>query len=291
MGLLLACALAGCGSGKAPSTGQPVAVRGNLVLAPGQNLPAGMPVELELVAQSPATEGAGPLASTTIEWVEGAETPFSLDYPPANAAADTRYVLRARAALQGRVFLAGEALAPVPLREPDLAVDVLLRRPADAPPLYLDVSVLRLEHKREGDWSRDLREFMPAISVCLRSVSGQGIAVTKAWAAGGGRIGVRMRTTDGSGFDCTALPDGSKFDNLAGLPSFAAALPGENEPSFVPAPGSPTMSECRRYERVLGGLGETLGWLVYQTCPIGQEPGAPATPGAPSAPATAPPTT
>ena len=272
---LVVALLAGCGQ-RDGATG-PAEIAGTLVLAPGQLLPAGMPIELELVAAGPPKEGAVPLASATVEWREGGETPFTLAYDAAAVAPQARYVLRARAAMQDVVYFSGEALAAVPALEPAVATDVVLRKPENAPLLYLDVNVMRLDRKRPEDWSRDLRMLMPAIQVCLRSVSGAGIAVTKAAPAGGGRIAVRIRTRDGSGFDCVALPDGSKFDSLSGLPSFAAKLPGENEPAFVPAPGSPKMDKCLRYERVLGGLDETLGWLVYNTCPAEAPATAPVT--------------
>lgn len=300
---LLACTLAGCGgkdSGK-----QPPRVSGTLVVAPGQYLPTGMPVELELIeatAAAPAVAstaaapvakpadgkpaaGPKPLASGRVQWQEGSETPFSLDYDAKALRSGSRYLVRARATLTGNTFLAGQSLAPVPAGDPPIPVDVVLRRPDKAPPLYLDVSVLRLGYKRGEDWSRLLREVMPAIGVCLRSVSGEGLAVVKAWPKGDGRIGVRIRGPEGSGFDCTALPDGSKFESLAGLPSFAAPLPGEGTPTFVPAPHTPKMDDCRRYERVLGGLSEPLGWLVYDACPKAQPaPGGP--PPAGRAPAT-----
>jgi uncharacterized lipoprotein YbaY len=266
-GAALVIALLSAGCGPREGTSGPAEVSGMLVLAHGQLLPAGMPIELELAEAGPPKAGAVPLATATVEWGDGPETAFTLPYDGARAARGARYVLRARAALQGIVYFTGEALAPVPPVEPAIATDLVLRKPENAPLLYLDVNVMRLDRKRPEDWSRDLRQLMPAIQVCLRSVSGEGITVTRASAAGGGRIGVRIRTRDGSGFDCTALPDGSKFESLSGLPSFAAKLPGEGEPAFVPAPGSPQMDKCKRYERVLGGLDETLGWLVYDTCP------------------------
>lgn len=275
--VMAACSVAACGG--ADRGGETAAINGALVLAPGQVLPAGMPVEVQLVPLQPPGATVVPLASAQVEWGGGPETPFALDYPVSSAGKGTHYLLVARAAIQERTFLAGQALAPVPAVTPDVPVDIVLRRPEGASPLYLDVSVLQLEHKRESDWAHSLREMMPAIQVCLHSVSGDGITVTKAWPAGGGRIGVRIRGRDGSGFDCRALPDGSKFESLSGLPSFAEKLPGEGEPTFVPAPGSPRMDKCLRYERVLGGLKETLGWLVYRTCPqeaatTGQAPAA-----------------
>jgi hypothetical protein len=36
------------------------------------------------------------------------------------------------------------------------------------------------------------------------------------------------------------------------------------------------MAACRRYERVLGGVDETLGWLVYDTCPASAAAAGPA---------------
>ena len=263
--LIGAFAVASCGG--PDRAGKSAALTGNLVLAPGQVLPAGMPIEVQLVPVKQPGEVATPLASTQVEWSGGSETPFSLEYAAARAGTGSHYLLVAQAALNDRTFLSGKALAPVPAVEPDIPVDIVLRRPEGASPLYLDVSVLQLEHKRDSDWAHSLREMMPAIQICLHSVSGNDITVTKAWPAGGGRIGVRIRGRDGSGFDCRALPDGSKFESLSGLPSFAEKLPGEGEPTFVPAPGSPKMDKCLRYERVLGGLGETLGWLVYRTCP------------------------
>jgi len=276
--LIAAAGIAGCGQRNAGTGGeQPKReISGVLLLAPGQLVPAGMPLELELAELTSAEPPPAAIATARLESGDSPETPFSLQYDAAKVQSARQYVLRARAAIEGTVYLAGSALAPVAVQGTAFPVDVVLRKPAEAPPLYLDVSVLRLEHKREGDWSRALRALMPAIQACLRSVSGEGLAVTKAWPVGGGKIGVRIRAQDGSGFDCTALPDGSKFESLSGLPSFAEKLPGEGEPSFVPASGSPKMDKCLRYERVLGSLDETLGWLVYDTCPKDAPPAAPA---------------
>jgi uncharacterized lipoprotein YbaY len=275
--LLATLAIAGCGpSGSGGSgTAATAKISGVLITAPGQTMPEGMPLELELAALSPADNPPAAVATVKLESGAAPETPFALEYDTTKIDSGGTYVLRARAAIEGTTYLAGSALAPVAARAAEFPVDIVLRRPPNASPLYLDVSVLRLEYKGETDWSAKLRDVMPGMLVCLRSVSGEGLGVSKAWPMSGGRIGVRIRNPDGSGFDCVALADGSKFETLSGLPSFAEKLPGEGNPSFVPAPASPKMAECRRYERVLGGVGETLGWLVYDTC-------------APAAPAAAP---
>jgi hypothetical protein len=250
-----------------------VKISGVLVLAPGQSMPAGMPLEVDLVELESGQQAAAPLAKTQLASGTAAETPFNLSYDPARLAAGHAYVLRASAAIDGTTYLAGAALAPTGPATQSFPVDVVLRRPPNASPLYLDVSVLRLDYKGPADWSARLRDVMPGMFACLRSVSGQGLAISKAWTMPGGRVGVRIRGDDGNGFECVALADGSKFESLSGLPSFAVALPGEGNPAFVPAPASPKMAACRRYERVLGGVDETLGWLVYDTC----QPAAPAT--------------
>jgi len=276
--LIAAAGIAGCGQRNA-GTGseQPKReISGVLVLAPGQSMPAGMPLEIELAELTPAEPAPAAIATARLESGDAAETPFSLQYEAAKVQSARQYVLRARAAIQGTVYLAGSALAPVAVQGTAFPVDVVLRRPPNASPLYLDVSVLRLDYKGESDWSGKLREVMPGMLACLRSVSGEDLGVSKAWNMGGGKVGVRIRAANGNGFECVALADGSKFETLSGLPSFAQALPGEGNPVFVPAPASPKMAECRRYERVLGGVKETLGWLVYDTCPRDAPPAAPA---------------
>jgi len=276
--LLAALAIAGCGQKGAGQGGkQPTSrISGVLVLAPGQSMPAGMPLELELAELTAAKQASAPIATGKLESAAGAETPFSLEYDAAKVQSGRQYVVRARAALQGTTYLAGNALAPVAAQAAAFPVDVVLRRPPNASPLYLDVSVLRLDYKGESDWSGKLRDVMPGMLACLRSVSGKGLGVTKAWSMSGGKVGVRIRAEDGNGFECVALADGSKFETLSGLPSFAAAVPGEGNPVFVPAPASPKMAACRRYERVLGGVDETLGWLVYDTCPASAAAAGPA---------------
>ena len=272
---MVACGPHQTGPGAAPATGK---ISGVLLTAPGQSMPEGVPLEVELAELTTAEAAPAAIATAKLESAAGPETPFTLEYDPAKTSASRTYVLRARAAIQGTTYLAGNSLAAVASQAPDFPVDIVLRRPPNASPLYLDVSVLRLEYKGDADWSSKLRDVMPGMLVCLRSVSGDGITVSKAWSMSGGKVGVRIRNADGSGFECVALADGSKFESLSGLPSFADALPGEGNPAFVPAPASPRIGECRRYERVLGGVNETLGWLVYDTC---AEP-------APSAPAAAP---
>lgn len=282
--LLATLATAGCGQrdGGQGRTATTAKISGILITAPDQSMPQGMPLEIELAELTAAKDAPAPIATARLESGTGVETPFTIEYETDKAAAGRAYALRARAVIQGTTYLAGSAIAPVAAPVSDFPVDIVLRRPANASPLYLDVSVLRLEYKGEADWSAKLRDVMPAMLACLRSVSGEGLGVSKAWSMSGGKVGVRIRNPDGSGFDCVALADGSKFESLSGLPSFAEALPGEGNPSFVPAPASPKMAECRRYERVLGGVGETLGWLVYDTC-------APAEPAAKPANATASP--
>jgi uncharacterized lipoprotein YbaY len=259
--------LAACGrQAGSGSDAAPAKVSGVLLTAPGQSMPEGMPLVVELRELDTGQKAPAAVATAELKSGAGPETPFTLEYAPASIRSGTTYVVQARAAIQGTTYLAGSALAPVTAAASGLAVDIVLRRPPNTSPLYLDVSVLRLDYKGEADWSAKLRELMPAMLVCLRSVSGEGIGISKAWTMDGGKIGVRIRNQDGSGFDCVALADGSKFESLAGLPSFAERLPGEGNPTFVAAPASPRMTECRRYERVLGGVGETLGWLVYDTC-------------------------
>ena len=89
--------------------------------------------------------------------------------------------------------------------------------------------MLRLEYKGESDWSAKLRDVMPGMLACLRSVSGKGLGVSKAWTMSGGKVGVRIRNQDGNGFDCVALADGSKFESLSGLPSFAECPAGRGQ--------------------------------------------------------------
>jgi uncharacterized lipoprotein YbaY len=278
--VLAATTATGCGPrGSGPDEIAATAkISGVLLTAPGQSMPEGVPLELELAELSSAKQAPAAIATAKLESAAGAETPFTVEYDPTKTSAGHTYVLRARAVIQGTTYLAGNAVAAVAAQAPAFPLDIVLRRPPNASPLYLDVSVLRLEYKGESDWSSSLRDVMPGMLACLRSVSGEGISVSKAWAMSGGRIGVRVRNADGSGFECVALADGSKFESLSGLPSFAEALPGEGNPSFVPAPASPRIGECRRYERVLGGVNETLGWLVYDTCaePAAVAPGAPA---------------
>jgi uncharacterized lipoprotein YbaY len=258
-----ACAPSGSGGSGTAATAR---ISGVLITAPGQSMPEGMPLELELTELSTAETPPAVVATVKLESGAAPETPFALEYDTTKIDAGRTYVLRARAAIQGTTYLAGSALAPVAPKAAEFPVDIVLRRPPNASPLYLDVSVLRLDYKGEADWSAKLRDVMPGMQACLRSVSGEGLAVSKAWPMSGGKVGVRIRNPDGSGFDCIALTDGSKFESLSGLPSFAEKLPGEENPSFIPAPASPKMAECRRYERVIGGVGETLGWLVYDTC-------------------------
>lgn len=277
--LLAPLVLSGCGERRDGGNDRPATagIAGVMITAPGQSMPEGMPLEVELAELAPAADAATPIATAKLESGAGPETPFSLEYDTSKIRPGRPYVLRARAAIQETTYLAGSAIAPVAAQAPDFPVDIVLRRPPNASPLYLDVSVLRLDYKGDTDWSAKLRDVMPGVLVCLRSVSGDGVGVSKAWPMSGGKIGVRIRSEDGNGFDCVALADGSKFESLSGLPSFAPALPGEGNPVFVPAPASPKMAECRRYERVLGGVNETLGWLVYDTCqPATQPAGAPA---------------
>ncbi len=269
LGLAATIALSGCGGARENGEGKAAAtqISGVIVLAPGQSMPAGMPLEIDLVEWSSAQESPAPIASVKLASADGAETPFTLPFEPGKVRSGHPYLLQARAVIEKTTYLAGTAVAPIPAGGAAFPVDVVLRRPAHASPLYLDVSVLRLEYKGDSDWSSKLRDVMPGMLACLHSVSGQGLRVTKAWSMGGGRIGVRIRADDGNGFECVALADGSKFETLSGLPSFAESLPGEGNPAFVPAPSSPKMETCRRYERVLGGANETVGWLVYDTCP------------------------
>ena len=260
----------GCDA-RPPSQGSvghgPVNVSGTLVLAPGEFVPVGMPLEIELVRHPAPAEGGGPLASAQLEAGVSKETPFALEYDSGRLEPGAVYLLKARAVLDKTVYLAGEAPAPPAAADPPIPVDIVLRRLPDTAPLFREVSILRLGYKREADWAHQLRDVMPAIQLCLHSVSGEDLVVTKAWAMGSGQAGVRIRAPDGSGFDCVALVDGSRFTSLTGLPSFAEVLPGERSPVFIPAPGGPRAMECQRYERVMGGFNEPLGWLVYPTCP------------------------
>ena len=257
--------VASCSGGS--DQGSPGSLSGQLVLAPGQFVPVGMPFEVELIERTAPAEGAGPIAVQTLESGAAPETPFTLEYGAGKLRRGAQYILRAKAVLNDTVYLAGEAPAPVPSAQPPVPVDIVLRPLPDTAPLFREVSIMRLGYKREVDWARQLRDVMPAIQLCLHSVSGEGLEVTKAWPMGGGKAGVRIRAGDGNGFDCVALIDGSKFTSLSGLPSFAEKLPGEREPVFIPAPRGPRAMECQRYERVMGGFNESLGWLVYPTCP------------------------
>lgn len=139
-------------------------------------------------------------------------------------------------------------------------------RPASvnlAEPAAFPVADLRA--KPADDWSRFLLDLLPAISACLDETPGPAPRVTKAWPMNHGMVGVRTRDGAGGWFACIAPALGGEVDRLEPVVDHER-LPGEGIVVFTPAAQEPPAGECYEHERALGGGGELVGWLSYDTC-------------------------
>lgn len=126
--------------------------------------------------------------------------------------------------------------------------------------------VADLAAKPDFDWSRDLRELLPAIRSCLAKVAGRGAIVVKAWPMARARTSVRLLGPGGDRVDCIAPADGGPVEKMGMVGDVALPLPGEGRPMFVPALHEPPIQTCTEVERVLDDSGRLVGWLVYRHC-------------------------
>ncbi|MCB1885843.1 MAG: SH3 domain-containing protein [Geminicoccaceae bacterium] len=138
----------------------------------------------------------------------------------------------------------GEATAPV------VAVH------ADRPPLA-----------SRDDWSRNLIEFYPAISDCLKVSSAQPAVAVKALSLNGGLVDVVVRDAAERRWECIVRVEGGtplRYDPV----TWQLALPQRNtDPVFTPLTGEPPSGECFASEPVTDPASERkLGWLTYRIC-------------------------
>lgn len=157
---------------------------------------------------------------------------------------------RAVVALPGGGNVSGCCTLRGPLAEPARAGD-------DGPP-FADFG-----GKPVTDWARVLPDLLTAVQACVEDSAAPVREVVKAWPMNRGMVGARMKTSDGALHDCTATT-GGKVESLARLPEDAEPLPGQGEPTFLPARAKAPEVSCGDLERVSGPQGEAVaGYLLY----------------------------
>ena len=137
------------------------------------------------------------------------------------------------------------------------ASSVVAVQPDDRPPLA-----------SRDDWSRNLIEFYPAISDCLKVSSAQPAVAVKALTLNGGLVDVVVRDAAERRWECIVRVEGGtplRYDPV----TWQLALPQRNsDPVFTPLTIEPPAGECFANESVVDPASERqLGWLTYRTCP------------------------
>lgn len=122
---------------------------------------------------------------------------------------------------------------------------------------------------RAHDWSVRIRDYLPAMRLCVFD-SGLGIdRVEIAWPMNKGLVGVRMRAADGSRHDCIAEQTGGEIIMLDPVSEEAERMKGEADPAFYPASEQQPMIEGGVLEQLVDGDGVFQGWLYYPPATVG----------------------
>ena len=113
-------------------------------------------------------------------------------------------------------------------------------------------------------WASVLPDLIPAIDVCLAR-AGRGARVTFASARAEAQVSVRISEADGGRRECIAGATGAQvnvYETLADIDRRS----GEGDPEFQRGGARPEARRCREVEEAVDREGESLGWLIRQTC-------------------------
>lgn len=113
-------------------------------------------------------------------------------------------------------------------------------------------------------WASVLPDLIPAIDVCLAR-AGRGARVTFASALDEAQVSVRISEADGGRRECIAGATGAQvnvYETLADIDRRS----GEGDPEFQRGGARPEARRCREVEEAVDREGESLGWLIRQTC-------------------------
>jgi len=121
-----------------------------------------------------------------------------------------------------------------------------------------------LSEKPEGDWSRDLLAWYPAIRACVLDAGVAAEAVPLAFTADGDAVGVVLADHEGRLHECVADLAGRHVLRVRVISPTEPPRPGLARPTLYPAREAPPTIEGGRVERVLDAGGRLLGYLHYR---------------------------
>lgn len=154
-------------------------------------------------------------------------------------------------------WIRGDFLAPL---DRDLAVPAPAQPPTAA--TQPDAPVAAAD-----DWTRYVPELLRPVDACTNSLSMQPVTVTRVFQVQPDMVGVRLRDPTGRRWECLISRNGNYPIRLDPLADRVRPMPGDGDPIFTRAPGTPPADPCWQSEEIASPSGGSiLGWRSRKTC-------------------------
>ncbi len=157
-------------------------------------------------------------------------------------------------------WIRGDFLSPL---DRDLSAPAPAQTPAPAVPSSPATSTAGAA----DDWTRYVPELLRPVDACSNSLSMQPVTVTRVFQVQPDMVGVRLRDPTGRRWECLISRNGNYPIRLDPLADRVRPMPGDGDPIFTRAPGTPPADPCWSSEEIASPSGGAIvGWRSRKTC-------------------------
>jgi hypothetical protein len=118
-----------------------------------------------------------------------------------------------------------------------------------------------------NDWTHMVAKLMPAINSCGQVLAANPLVVTRLYILEPNLAGVRLADNTGRRWECLILQSGGYPIRYEPIAPGQRPLPGDGNPMFIVAPGTPQNDSCHRSDDLHDPkTGVLLGWRVQVLC-------------------------
>jgi len=117
------------------------------------------------------------------------------------------------------------------------------------------------------DWTRYVPDLLRPVDACINSLSMQPVTVTRVFQVEPDMAGVRLRDPTGRRWECLISRNGNYPIRLDPLADRVRPMPGDGDPIFTRAPGTPPDDPCWSSEEIASPSGGAIiGWRSRKVC-------------------------
>jgi hypothetical protein len=161
-------------------------------------------------------------------------------------------------------WIRGDLLAPLD-REPAPAQQTQPAMPEQATPPT--ASQPEPTATAAEDWTRYVPGLLRPVDACINSLSMQPVTVTRVFQVEPDMAGVRLRDPTGRRWECLISRNGNYPIRLDPLGDRVRPMPGDGDPIFTRAPGTPPSDPCWQNDEIASPTGAAIiGWRSRKVC-------------------------